>query len=68
LFCSPVIVKINLISLRVPGCGASTPSRIPATRTSFKIFESGDVLDINHLDKSLIQLTRAVRRNTSGGK
>jgi hypothetical protein len=38
------------------------------TAARFKIFENGDVLDINHLDTPLIQVTRAVRRNTSGVK
>jgi hypothetical protein len=38
------------------------------TAARFKISENGDVLDVNHRDKSLIQLTRSVRRNTSGAK
>jgi hypothetical protein len=38
------------------------------TAARFKISENGDVLDVNHRDKSLIQLTRSVRRNASGAK
>jgi hypothetical protein len=38
------------------------------TAARFKISESGDVLDVNHREKSLIQLTRSVRRNAGGGK
>jgi hypothetical protein len=37
------------------------------TALRFRIAEDGSVKDINHADKSLIQLTRSVRRN-SGGK
>ena len=33
------------------------------TAARFKIADSGNVLDVNHRPKSLIQLTRSVRRN-----
>jgi hypothetical protein len=32
------------------------------TAARFRIAENGNVLDVNHRDKSLIQLTRSVRR------
>ena len=35
------------------------------TAARFKIADNGDVLDVNHRKKSLIQLTRSVRRATS---
>jgi hypothetical protein len=38
------------------------------TAARFKIADDGKVLDINHRDKSLIQLTRSVRRSASGAK
>jgi hypothetical protein len=38
------------------------------TAARFKISENGDVLDVNHREKSLIQLTRSVRRNAGDGK
>src|SRR5499425_2394876 len=38
------------------------------TAARFKIAESGNVLDVNHRDKSLIQLTRSVRRSSGGAK
>ena len=37
------------------------------TAARFKIDEKGDVIDVNQRFKSLIQLTRSVRRNTGGG-
>ena len=38
------------------------------TAARFRIAEDGKVLDVNHRDKSLIQLTRNVRRSSSGAK
>jgi len=38
------------------------------TAARFKIADNGNVLDVNHRKKSLIQLTRSVRRTASGGK
>jgi hypothetical protein len=38
------------------------------TAARFRISENGDVLDVSHRDKSLIQLTRSVRRNAGGAK
>jgi hypothetical protein len=38
------------------------------TAARFRIAEDGKVLDVNHRDKSLIQLTRSVRRSSGGGK
>jgi hypothetical protein len=35
------------------------------TAARFKIADNGDVLDVNHRNKSLIQLTRSVRRSSS---
>jgi hypothetical protein len=32
------------------------------TAARFRIAENGNVVDVNHRDKSLIQLTRSVRR------
>jgi hypothetical protein len=37
------------------------------TAARFKVAENGNVVDVNHRDKSLIQLTRSVRR-TGGAK
>ena len=34
-----------------------------ATAVRFRVAENGDVVDINHREKSLIQLTRSVRRS-----
>jgi hypothetical protein len=33
------------------------------TAARFKIADNGDVIDVNHRPKSLIQLTRSVRRS-----
>jgi hypothetical protein len=38
------------------------------TAARFRIADDGKVLDINHRDKSLIQLTRSVRRSSGGAK
>jgi hypothetical protein len=38
------------------------------TAARFKIADNGNVLDVNHRQKSLIQLTRSVRRSAGGGK
>jgi len=38
------------------------------TAARFKIADNGNVLDVNHRDKSLIQLTRSVRRSAGGAK
>jgi hypothetical protein len=35
------------------------------TAARFKIAANGDILDVSHRDKSLIQLTRSVRRSNS---
>jgi hypothetical protein len=37
------------------------------TAARFRLAENGNVVDVNHRDKSLIQLTRQVRRQ-SGAK
>jgi hypothetical protein len=37
------------------------------TAARFRVAENGNVVDVNHRDKSLIQLTRSVRR-TGGAK
>jgi hypothetical protein len=38
------------------------------TAARFRIAENGNVVDVNHRDKSLIQLTRQVRRSQGGAK
>ena len=38
------------------------------TAARFKIADNGDVLDVNHRKKSLIQLTRSVRRSSAAAK
>jgi hypothetical protein len=38
------------------------------TAARFRLAENGDVLDVSHRDKSLIQLTRQVRRSQGGAK
>jgi hypothetical protein len=38
------------------------------TAARFRIAQDGKVLDVNHRDKSLIQLTRQVRRSSGGAK
>ena len=38
------------------------------TAARFKIADNGNVLDVNHRFKSLIQLTRSVRRSAAGAK
>jgi hypothetical protein len=38
------------------------------TAARFKIADNGNVLDVNHRPKSLIQLTRSVRRQAGGAK
>jgi len=38
------------------------------TAARFKIAENGNVIDVNHRYKSLIQLTRSVRRSSGGAK
>ena len=35
------------------------------TAARFRIADNGDVLDVNHRNKSLIQLTRSVRRSSA---
>ena len=35
------------------------------TAVRFKVAEGGDVIDVSHRDKSLIQLTRSVRRSNA---
>ena len=35
------------------------------TAVRFKVAENGDVIDVYHGEKSLIQLTRSVRRNSA---
>jgi len=37
------------------------------TAVRFKVAEDGRVADVYHADKSLIQLTRSVRRNSGPG-
>jgi hypothetical protein len=36
------------------------------TAVRFRVAQDGSVTDINHLEKSLVQLTRSVRRNSDG--
>jgi hypothetical protein len=38
------------------------------TAARFKIADNGNVIDVNHRAKSLIQLTRSVRRSSGGAK
>jgi hypothetical protein len=38
------------------------------TAVRFRMAEDGSVTDINHTEKSLVQLTRSVRRSGGGGK
>jgi hypothetical protein len=38
------------------------------TAVRFRMAEDGSVTDINHTEKSLVQLTRSVRRGGGGAK
>jgi hypothetical protein len=37
------------------------------TAVRFRVAQDGRVTDTNHVEKSLVQLTRSVRRNAAGG-
>jgi len=63
----PVTVKVEKINPTVQVISYDTLSldhtgqEITAVR--FRVAENGDVVEVNHRDKSLIQLTRSVRRS-----
>jgi hypothetical protein len=66
----PVTVKIEKVNPHVEVVSYDTVMLDhmgqEKTAARFKIAANGDVLDVNHRDKSLIQLTRSVRRSQSG--
>jgi hypothetical protein len=66
----PVTVKIEKVNPHVEVVSYDTVMLEhmgqEKTAARFKIAANGDVLDVNHRDKSLIQLTRSVRRSQSG--
>jgi len=63
----PVTVKVEKINPTVQVISYDTINldhtgqEITAVR--FRVAENGDVVEVNHRDKSLIQLTRSVRRS-----
>jgi hypothetical protein len=63
----PVTVKVEKINPTVQVVSYDTLSLDHTgeelTAVRFRVTESGDVVDINHREKSLIQLTRSVRRS-----
>jgi hypothetical protein len=65
----PVTVKIEKVNPHVEVVSYDTVMLEhmgqEKTAARFKIAANGDVLDVNHRDKSLIQLTRSVRRSQS---
>ncbi len=65
----PVTVKIEKVNphVEVVAYDTVTLDHMGQEKTAarFKIAANGDVLDVNHRDKSLIQLTRSVRRSSS---
>jgi hypothetical protein len=67
----PVSVKVEKINPMVEVIHYDTIILTHAgqekTAVRFRIAEDGSVIDLNHAEKSLVQLTRSVRRN-SGGK
>ena len=66
----PVAVKVEKINPTVEVVSYDTltldHTGQEATALRFRVADNGNVLDVNHRDKSLIQLTRSVRR--SGAK
>ena len=64
----PIIVKIEKVNpvLEVVSYDTLMLDRMGEEKTAvrFKLAANGNVLDVNHRPKSLIQLTRNVRRNT----
>jgi hypothetical protein len=65
----PVTVKIEKVNPHVEVVSYDTVMLEhmgqEKTAARFKIAANGDVLDVSHRDKSLIQLTRSVRRSNS---
>ena len=65
----PVTVKIEKVNphVEVVAYDTVTLDHMGQEKTAarFKIAANGDILDVNHRDKSLIQLTRSVRRSSS---
>jgi hypothetical protein len=65
----PVTVKIEKVNphVEVVSYDTVTLDHMGQEKTAarFKIAANGDILDVNHRDKSLIQLTRSVRRSQS---
>ena len=65
----PVTVKIEKVNPHVEVVSYDTVMLDhmgqEKTAARFKIAANGDVLDVSHRDKSLIQLTRSVRRSNS---
>jgi hypothetical protein len=65
----PVTVKIEKVNPHVEVVSYDTVMLDhmgqEKTAARFKIAANGDVLDVSHRDKSLIQMTRSVRRSTS---
>ncbi len=66
----PVTVKIEKVNPHVEVVSYDTVMLDhmgqEKTAARFKIAANGDILDVSHRDKSLIQLTRSVRRSNSG--
>jgi hypothetical protein len=65
----PVTVKIEKVNphVEVVSYDTVTLDHMGQEKTAarFKIAANGDILDVSHRDKSLIQLTRSVRRSNS---
>jgi hypothetical protein len=68
----PVSVKVEKINPMVEVIHYDTVMLDHAgqekTAVRFRMAEDGSVTDINHTEKSLVQLTRSVRRGGGGGK
>jgi len=68
----PVSVKVEKINPMVEVIHYDTITLDHAgqekTAVRFRMAEDGSVTDINHTEKSLVQLTRSVRRSGGGGK
>jgi hypothetical protein len=66
----PVSVKVEKINPAVEVIHYDTITLDHAgqekTAVRFRVAQDGSVTDINHLEKSLVQLTRSVRRNSDG--
>jgi len=64
----PVTVKVEKVNPTVQVVSYDTltldHTGEELTAVRFRVAENGDVIDVNHRQKSLIQLTRSVRRNT----